>query len=263
LSLSAFTQGQIMSGLSNFQACSESWDGMERLGDGRRFCGRCERPVTDLRGRSIAEITFVHLMSDGPLCGVYTPDQLRAPEPAKRCRSSSLVTLALGASLLAAHAEAQASTPHPREQVQLPPGAAPHPDDTIQPPDAAPAGDTLRIHGRVRGEDGRPLGEAVVVVDGTPVRTITDSAGGFILRLPERIWGEIRLLVARLGYEMRTVVLADPEAAGEIDLQLEPAPVALAGLVLPSSSRGQEREAERTQKRREGSSVARITPSDP
>jgi hypothetical protein len=256
-----------MNDLSSFQPCSENWDALEPLCDGRRFCARCERPVTDLRGMTIEEITYAHMTSDGPLCGVYTPDQLRAPEPPKRCRSGPLVTLALAASLLAARAGAQASAPHPREQVQLPPGAAPRPEDAGERSNAStatPADDTLRIQGRVRAVDGTPISDAIVSVQGTPVRTITDSAGGFILRIPERLWGEIRLLVARLGFEMRTIDLPDARTAGELDLTLEPATIALAGIILPPPpNRDQKREAERMQKRREGSSVARISISEP
>jgi hypothetical protein len=246
----------------NFQPCGQSWDAMERLGDGRRFCAHCERPVTDLRGMSLEEITFAHMQNDEPLCGVYTPDQLRAPEPPKRCRTGPLVTLALGASLLAARAEAQTSATPPREHVQLPPGASPRPNDAAQPRGApSAADDTLRIHGIVRGVKGERVGAALVWLEGSPYRTVTDSAGAFVLRVPAGGPGDVRVKFARLGYgESSRTVAITPGIDAELDVVLSEVRVPFSAGIVATATEGSLR---RARKRPEGFSVARISISEP
>ncbi|HSU15610.1 carboxypeptidase-like regulatory domain-containing protein [Longimicrobium sp.] len=249
--------------LSSLQPCGERWDAMERLGDGRRVCRRCERPVTDLRGMSVDEITFVHVMSDEPVCGVYSPGQLRPDAAeAKRCRSGALVTLALGASLLAARADAQTAVAPAPELVQLPADAAARPGDASQPshaPGAAAAEDTV-LYGTVRTKDGTPLPGAAVMVVGTAARAVTDSAGGFAVRVPREHGGKIELRVGRLGYVTRTVFVSAAGNRAGVGVLLEPSAIMLAGLVASADGRGA---VEDRAARREGFSVARIEVSGP
>jgi len=205
--------------LSKMPLCDQEWDAMEPLGDGRRLCARCRHPVTDFRGMSKYEITLLHVMSEDRVCGVYSPEHLAPVGAAAPGRfRSGLVTLTLGASLLAARAEAQASRAAPHEQAQLPAdGQSP---ERIQerapaPSPAADAQDVLVIRGTVRDDrTGEPLPHAMVRVAGRNLVTVTDSAGGYTLRVPDPGRGELYVSIGRIGFQtFTTTVRADRNPA--------------------------------------------------
>lgn len=245
--------------LSKMPLCDQRWDAMAEVGDGRRFCTRCQNPVTDFRGMTKEQITLLHVMSDERVCGVYSPEHLKPvspPEPG-RCRSG-LVTLALGASLLAARAEAQVAERPATEQAQLPAnGQSPrHAADEIAASDRPAAqDDTLVIRGTVRqAGDGAPVAQAMVVVAGTQLRTITDSAGGYTLRVPGSAPRALRLRVGRIGFETREVAVSAgrPEARVDVDIRMEQL------VLLGVTTVVQTRDESATRLRRVGYSVSRI-----
>lgn len=251
--------------LSKLPLCGQDWNAMEPLGDGRRLCARCRHPVADFRGMTKHQIALAHAMSDERVCGVYSPEQLApvAPAEPRRCRSG-LVTLALGASLLAARAEAQA-TPSPAvEHAQLPRDASPA-SAPEQPASASPAAeqdDTLVIRGTVREARSRARLQGAVVVaviDGTQHTAVTDAAGGYVLRVPHAGRGELTLRFGMIARQptVRSVPLNRREVT--VDATLES--TALLGLVgyvvapTPEQARAEEL------RRRVGYSVSRITGS--
>lgn len=240
--------------LSTLPACTEKWEGMEILPDGRRLCARCNHPVTDFRGMTTEEISLVHALSDERVCGVYTPGQLgpeRATQP--RRRSPGLVTLALGASLLGSRAEAQVSTHPAHEQAQQPArtdrGEA-EPSHRQSARDDAARTDSVVIHGTVRMPDGSPVRAAIVLAEGTRSHAVTDSAGGFVLRVDGEPGRPVPLRVDRIGIERWTGTVVGGDAGVIV---VHPASVQLSfGIVAPAASSADRR------KRREGFSVARI-----
>jgi hypothetical protein len=244
--------------VSELQFCNEKWDEMESAGPDRRMCERCSRPVVDMRGLTLDEVLEIQLMSGERVCGLYSPDQFApaAATPPRRARSP-LVTLALGASLLAARAQAQTTAaPAAREQVQLPPGAAPVPETHPAPqPDAAAKGDTILIHGRITGADGLPVATATVVAGGQ-TRAITDISGGFTLRVRATHGEHLEVLVTRLGYATRTLPVRVTGRQLEVNTTLAPQAVGMMEIVVTDPEAG-------TRRRSEGFSVARINLSDP
>ena len=223
--------------LSKMPLCDQEWDALEPLGDGRRFCTRCRHPVTDFREMTKAEISMLHVMSDERVCGVYSPEQLApvtAAEP-RRCRSP-LVALALGASLLAARADAQAVDRPATEQAQLPAdGQTPQPPtEEPAPSHHADAQDTLVIRGTVRDRTTHaPIPQAIVLIEGTNRQALTDAAGGFILRtaLGER---RLRVRAGRIGYETRTLELVLRGHQTVVELNIETSQAVLAVGVMSS-----------------------------
>ncbi|HET7229778.1 MAG TPA: carboxypeptidase-like regulatory domain-containing protein [Longimicrobium sp.] len=246
--------------LSKLPLCDQEWDAMEPLGDGRRLCARCRHPVTDFRGMTKHEITLEHVMSGERMCGVYSPEQLApvtAAEP-RRFRSG-LVTLTLGASLLAARAEAQATRPAPHEQAQLPADGQSPPrtqDQASAPSPAADAQDVLVIRGTVRdNRTGEPLRDAMVRLAERNVGAITDSAGGYTLRVPDPGRGELHLRFGRIGFTSMARTVSASRRNRTVDVRLEKS--ALLGLVgyvvVPAAG-----QARREELRRVGYSVTRI-----
>ncbi|HSU15611.1 carboxypeptidase regulatory-like domain-containing protein [Longimicrobium sp.] len=246
--------------ISHLRFCDEDWGGMEPLGPDRRLCARCSRPVVDMRHLTLDEITEIHLWSEERVCGFYAPEHFApaASSPPRRGRPG-LVTLALGASLLAARAEAQPAAPAAREHVQLPPGAAAKPGDAphAAEPDGAARADTL-IHGRVRAADGTPVVAATVAaeVHGAAIRAVTDTAGRFVLRIPPNADRELTLRVYRIGFEPTTLSIETTGRQIEIHVSLAAsATIGLGSIVAVGPVE--------TARRREGFSVARLTVSNP
>jgi len=252
--------------LSNLPLCDQAWDAMERLDDGRRLCARCQHPVADFRGMSKAEITLVHAFSDERVCGVYSPEQL-APVDAAPPRSgrfrSGLVTLTLGASLLAARAQAQAADTPVREQAQLPPGAQPppapaHGDERAAPLAHAEMNDTtVVIRGTVRGANAQPLQYAVVTAgDDRRAVATTDVAGGYVLRVRVREGTKLRIRATLLGSAQARATIDTRRDEITHDFTLRTDEIVMLGTFAPLSPE----EARREELRRVGYSVSRIEP---
>jgi Carboxypeptidase regulatory-like domain len=244
--------------LSKMPLCDQRWDAMAEVGDGRRFCTRCSSPVTDFRGMTKEQITLLHVMSDERVCGVYSPEHLKPVSSEPGRGRSALVTLALGASLLAARADAQVAERPASEQAQLPadsrsPRQAPDETSASHRP---PAQDTLVIRGTVRqAGDGAPVAQAMVMVVGTQLRTITDTSGGYTLRVPGTMRGELRLSVGRIGMETRTVAIHARRGETRVevaDIAMATSVIGLLGVMVETRP-----EAE-TQSRRVGYSISRI-----
>jgi hypothetical protein len=245
--------------LSKLPMCDQNWDAMAPVGDGRRFCTRCSHPVTDFRRMTKEEITLVHLMSDERVCGVYSPEHLKPVTSAEASRGrSGLVTLALGASLLAARVDAQVAERPATEQAQLPAnGQSPQraTDEAAAHPHKSAQEDTLVIHGTVRAASGgAPVAAAFVMVAGTQLRTITDSSGGYTLRVPGSIRGDLRLRVGRIGMTTREVAVSARRGETRVDVDVAMETLVLAGLTMVV----QTRDESETRLRRVGYSVSRI-----
>jgi hypothetical protein len=254
--------------LSKFPLCDQEWDAMERLDDGRRLCARCQHPVADFRGMSKAEIVLAHAFSDERVCGVYSPAQL-APVDASTPRPgrfrSGLVTLTLGASLLAARAQAQTADPPAREQAQRPPGAQPPPAPTpaqAAAPARAEMNDTIVvIRGTVRDTQGQPLRDAVVIVgEDRRAMALTDAAGGYVLRVRVRERTELQIRAMRIGQVSARVTVDTRRDEITHDFTLKPDEIMMLGIVVTSSPDETRREQRREELRRVGYSVSRIEP---
>lgn len=68
--------------LSKLTKCDQVWEEMEETGCGR-LCQQCSKTITDFRNLSNEEVARIHMFSTTPVCGVYRPDQLKIPSPAK------------------------------------------------------------------------------------------------------------------------------------------------------------------------------------
>lgn len=245
--------------LSKLPMCDQNWEAMAPVGDGRRFCTRCSHPVTDFRGMTKEQITLAHVMSDERVCGVYSPDHLKPVASTEPTRGRhGLVTLALGASLLAARADAQVAERPATEQAQLPADAQPPqsaPAEAAAPHRQAAQDDTLVIRGTVRAAGDRtPVPQAIVMVAGTQLRTVTDAAGGYTLRVPSTIRGELRLRVGRIGMATREVAVSARGSVAQVDVDVRMEVLVLAGITTVV----QTRDESETRLRRVGYSVSRI-----
>lgn len=203
--------------------CRQRWDDMPAADDGRRWCARCDRRITDFRGMTDDQVQLVHALSAGPACGVYDEAQLRPAAPLPSPQRSGLVTLALGATLLSGTAAAQPATVDRRPATQQPVDASTRLKETETPPaPSSPDADSLVVRGTVRDEDGKPLRDVLVVV-GNAARARTDSLGGYEVRfagrgqLPPTVW----LRFAQLGRESRTFEVSTDGAEAYVDAVLE------------------------------------------
>ncbi len=226
--------------LSKLPLCDQNWDAMEEVGDGRRFCSRCRHPVTDFRGMTKDEITLLHVMSDERVCGVYSPEHLKPvlSEPSRG--RHGLVTLALGASLLAARADAQVAERPAAGQAQLPAPAQPPrsaPDEAAAPHPQSAQDDTLVIHGTIRTTRGEAVVSAVVMVAGTNLRTITDSAGGYVLRVPGSARQGLRLRMGRIGMATKEVAISARGNETQVDVHTRMETVVLGGITMAAQTR--------------------------
>ncbi len=61
--------------LSKLRRCPELWDSME-LAAGGRSCERCSKTIVDFSEKSDSEIAMGHLLSETPICGFYSKQQL-------------------------------------------------------------------------------------------------------------------------------------------------------------------------------------------
>jgi len=216
--------------------CSQRWDDMPAAGDGRRWCTRCERRITDFRGMSDGEIERVHALSDVPVCGVYDEAQLR-PSVRQACPPrSKLVALALGTTLLSGTASAQSAAADRHPSIVQPADASPRPRDAEAPAEApSPAGaDTLIIRGTVRDADGRTIAGAIVRLGGTVIGTRTDARGGYELRVGERaaLPSTLRLYFTQLGWSFHTVEVSSADPEPRVDVTLTPSAITLDRIVV-------------------------------
>jgi hypothetical protein len=210
---------------------------MQPTGDGRRWCARCERRITDFRGMSDGEIRLVHARSDAPVCGVYDEAQLRPAAPPPSPPRPRLVTLALGATLLSGTASAQAATTERHPSTVQPADASTRPRDGRAAPAKAPTpahADSFVVRGTVRTVNGRPIRDAVVLVEGTTLHVQTDSLGGYELHVGDRaaLPPVLRLRFAQVGPGHRTVEVTTALAESRVDVVLEP-PTFRLGVVYP------------------------------
>jgi hypothetical protein len=97
---------------------------------------------------------------------------------------------------------------------------------------------SLRVHGQVRGEDGRPLASAQISVPGARVGTLTGEDGKFSLFLPAEVQvadslRPLALTAQLLGFRSETLEI-DPGGADSVsvDFRLEETALALDALVV-------------------------------
>ena len=199
-------------------------------------------PGTDARAPAAAD-------GEGAVAAVELPPLLaeRAGVPATE-DPDALAREGEPAATVLARAEEE-----PLRAEATPPAAAdPDPDITIAPTtfEAALAAtppaeqpEPLRVHGRVRGPDGRPLAAVQVHVPGAGVGTLTGDDGTFSLLLPGDAVATdspgSRALTARLiGFRSSTLEI-DPHARDSVtvDFRLEPTALALDELVVAAAPR--------------------------
>jgi len=248
---------------SNLPLCDADWNAMERLDGSQRHCDRCDYTVIDFKGMSKAEITLLYATSEGRICGAFHPEHLAPVDaPGPRRRTPALVTLALGASLLAARAEGQTAPPPPREQAQLPPGAQP-PDPAAHAQTSAPASaaahDTLVIRGTVRDASGHAVPQAIVaVMPGRRAAVATDVAGNYILRVPLEPGEEsLKLRALRLGYAPAATEVGALAGQVEVNLTMKEERIEMVGVSMRPLTESERRKMEL---RQVGYSVSRIEP---
>ena len=66
--------------LSRLKKCDQVWDEMEETDCGR-LCQQCNKTIIDFRPLSDEEVARIHMFKTEAVCGVYRPDQFKAPVP--------------------------------------------------------------------------------------------------------------------------------------------------------------------------------------
>lgn len=216
--------------LAGLRRCEQRWDDMRPV-EGGRLCGACDRRIVDFRPLTDVDVALTHLGDAGPVCGIYSDAQLArlglvAAAPARPRRA--LPVLALGASLLGTGAAAQQAPPPTEAAV----GAESAPGASLRAQAAPAAGsgtrtDTVTVTGVVRdGATGEILAGAMVWVEGTTHRTVTDSLGAYLLRVPRSAPAHRpQLAFTRIGYEHRRVPLSRNDRSPLVDVALQPAQI--------------------------------------
>lgn len=183
------------------EPCHEDWNKMTPVQQGR-FCGSCQKQVTDFTGMSDAQlIAFFKKPSTGSVCGRFMPDQLQRDVIVPRKRIPWIkyfFQFALPAFLISTKVSAQG-------KVRMVVG------DTILTTEnkSIKKQETIIrteekksiITGRVVDEMGEGIAFASVIIKGTGTGTASDNAGYFSLAIPAK-QPKIILVNSSVGFEV-------------------------------------------------------------
>jgi hypothetical protein len=191
--------------LSVPKPCHENWEAMTPEARGR-FCAACQKTVIDFSTMSDSQIAAFFKKPVDSVCGHFSQSQLnRVIEvPKKRLPwVRYFFTIALPAFLFSLKAGAQGEVKL-RGRIAL--KVQPDKKDTCTKP-AEKQQLSDRVQGRVVNENGDPLQNATVTVEGTNVATSTNQDGSFELSYPS-IESQL-LIISYVGYESKKIAAKD------------------------------------------------------
>ena len=211
------------------EPCSEDWDRMTPVDRHRRYCGSCEKNVTDFSWMTDREIHRYLAVAGNNLCGRFRADQLDRPIRARVAPDTGWRAAAAAAGLLlSAGATAQAPAQAPPTNAELPYTEL---STLINAGVAKEARMKGTFQGQVVDEEGEPLIGATVLVKGTQTGTVADFEGHFSLTVKA---GQ-QLQISYVGYLDQIVTVAPGDAGFEKTVPiyvLRPSPELLGEVVV-------------------------------
>jgi len=189
------------------EACSQNWDAMSPVGDGR-YCSSCQKQVKDFSAFSNVELQqWFQLHTDEKSCGRFTQAQL-APvtaDPRKINPLAYLKSKLFIASLLALPVAIKASTSNMpvKARIELTPMFNTKAAENHLEEHSHPADTTTKLKGTViDANDKTILSGAIVEIKGTNKRVLTDVKGNFEIDLLSLdVKADPILVVNSIGYE--------------------------------------------------------------
>ena len=196
--------------------CSENWDAMS-LTDKDRFCASCQKTVTDFRFLNDSEIIdILKKEKTRPLCGYFLPTQLNRALRAKHENNNVLplngilkkaAVLVFFLQYLAPAAFAQRTRKHSNMEQHTP-----DKKNKI-------SSSQRKIMGRVIEFDShKSTVSTEILIRGTNIRCVTDSANRFTLYLPDTFTDTVFTIESKDGISSRQVTDADISSHREIYL---------------------------------------------
>lgn len=218
--------------------CNQNWNGFPPKEGGGRYCGNCAKNITDFSQYSDDELINA-IKNDMISCGRFEIKQLdriiKQEEVAKMLGlKASVLRIITGWVLLffskqGVTAEVSQSlyteinTSYKKGDVKTKELATIAKQDTLK----------NYITGRIlEKETAKPVAYAVVLVQGTQISTLSDTAGNFILTLPADMLGQtITIEIVSVGYD-KMAVLVDPKQTRNNLIQLEMASALMGEVVI-------------------------------
>ncbi|RDC55541.1 hypothetical protein DU508_14755 [Pedobacter chinensis] len=163
------------------EPCSQNWDEMDKR-EGFNFCQACNKCVIDFTGYSNAEIIKTLASSSSEICGRLTQNQLTQLNyhlviaPANRNWMKYLGVLAIGVSIFAQSASAQAIKPSVVTTVSK----------KLKSDEKKPF-KIKKITGRILDADKKPLEGIRLVILNTRYYAVTDQDGKYEIRFTNGI----------------------------------------------------------------------------
>ena len=180
-----------MAPLSIPDPCSEKWADMSPLGSDCRYCGVCDKQITDFTQKTDAEIFAILSQGSGKICGRFRDDQLNRPLRVA-VRRSGIFRRRGGLTAAAASMAALLAAQQPSKDAVLTPVQAERNLD-LRSKTGRPEvyhyldePDTLRtISGKVvEAESEKGLPGVNVVLQNTKYGATTDAEGVFSFQVP-------------------------------------------------------------------------------
>ncbi len=181
-----------MNSIPKPQPCDQSWSNMHPVAGGRR-CGKCQKTIVDFSQKTWAEIEAMKRAHGPGLCGLYHPGQLEywgREVPRAGCGSFARTLAFLGSLSLSQPALSQTDSLPAMRYPEVFTGVV------------FTAGDSL---------PSRPLAGAKILLQGTPVQTVSDSAGRFSLHIDgaaDTLWQfKPTIMVWQNGFDSEAIFL--------------------------------------------------------
>ncbi len=224
--------------LKHLKSCNQDWKSMKE-GVSGRVCSKCEKEIIDFRNMSLPELATVHALSDSPVCGVYSKEQLsnHDAESRKSLRPNfikPLLIASLGVSQFDLHAQVnkpvdsvlidrdqvsnekewQEKRPTERRELQQ---------------------DSIYLDGTVKDEMGGGIYLAVVFVKEINLGVNTDQSGHYAMDLTDAFAQQdsLTIRVTCIGYQALEFQLRKEDVNGRITKELVLAPAQVVAFGVP------------------------------
>ncbi|MEN7551916.1 carboxypeptidase-like regulatory domain-containing protein [Rapidithrix thailandica] len=198
--------------LSKLKICNQYWEEMEPT-EGGRICTKCSNLIRDFRGKSDLEIALTYINSEGPVCGLYSEEQLKNKNVNKaRIQNNwwksaflALATLFTSENTLASDAPTQPQIEllH-SENARLGEQVVKGKNKQVS------VSDSVEIQGKVTdATDMMPIYGIMIVVKETNIHTFTDVDGKYTIQIPNSLWnqGDAALVFTFIGYAQKELTV--------------------------------------------------------
>ena len=205
--------------LSGLRACDQQWEKMTPSERGR-ICGKCDKQIIDFRNFTPLEIAREHALSNLPVCGLYTEEQLAPTKRMTFKKKSTWSSVYLGIlGLFYVNNLSGQETGDSTTIVQTEKDYEKRNTDVIQKSNspAVQAADSIIISGRLTDTNDEPLIHGTVLVKDFNKGTSTDFEGFYHIDLTEffQDTSEITLVFSYIGFQTTEVLLRRDEVKVE------------------------------------------------